>query len=38
MSIDGIKGMFLLLQNVFRINQCIYKLVEELDNLLANIS
>ena len=35
MNIGGIKGIFLLLQNVFRMDQYVLKLVEGLDNLLA---
>ena len=38
MSIGGIKGIFLLLQNVFRMDQYVLELVEGLDNLLANLS
>ena len=38
MNIGGIKGIFLLLQNVFRIDQYVLELLEGLDNLLANSS
>ena len=38
MNIGGIKGIFLLLQNVFRIDQYVLELIEGLDNLLANSS
>ena len=37
MIIGGIKGIFLLLQNVFRMDQYVLELVEWLDNLLANL-
>ena len=36
-NIGGIKGIFLLLQNVFKMDQYVLELVEELENLLANI-
>ena len=35
--IGGIKVIFLLLQNVFRMDQYVLELVEWLDNLLANL-
>ena len=38
MNTGGIKGIFLLLQNVLRMDQYVLELVEGLDNLLANIS
>ena len=37
-NIGGIKGIFLLLQNIFGMDQYVLELAEELDNLLANIS
>ena len=37
MNIGGIKDIFLLLQNVFRMNQYVLEPVEGLDNLLANL-
>ena len=38
MNIDGIKGIFRLLQNAFKMDQYVLELVEGLDNLLANLS
>ena len=38
MNIGGIKGIFLLLEIVFMMNQYVLELVEGLDNLLANLS
>ena len=37
MKIGGIKGTFLVLQNVFRMDQYVLELVKGLDNLLANL-
>ena len=37
-NIGDIKGIFLLLQNVFRMDQYVLELVEGWDNLLANLS
>ena len=37
-NIGDIKGIFLLLQNVFRMEQYVLELVEGLDSLLANLS
>ena len=37
-NIGGIKGVFLLLQIVFRMDQYVLELDKGLDNLLANIS
>ena len=38
MNIEGIKGIFLLLQNVFKMDQYVLELFEGLDNILANLS
>ena len=38
MNIGGIKVIFLLLQNVFTMDQYVLELVEGLDNSWANIS
>ena len=38
MNIGGVKGIFLLLQNIFRMDQYVLELVEGLDNLLAKLS
>ena len=37
MNIGGIKDIFLLLQNVFMMDQYVLEPVEGLDNLLANL-
>ena len=38
MNIGGIKGLFLLLRNVFRMDQYVLELIEGLGNFLVNIS
>ena len=38
MNIGGAKNIFLVLQNVFRMDQYVLELVGGLDNLLANLS
>ena len=38
MTIVGIKGIFSLLPNAFRMDQYVLELIEGLDNLLANLS